>query len=51
MSVLDLDNLINDSIPFFPETLLLSTEDVVCLSKKVDQLTQYSKFKNRARNT
>ena len=39
MNEFDLNNLINDFTQFFPEILLPSTEDVMCLSKKIDQLT------------
>ena len=39
MSEFNLNEFINDSVPFFPERLLLSTEDVMCLSNKIDQLT------------
>jgi len=35
----DLDNLINDSLPLFPEALLPSTEDIMLLSRKIDRLT------------
>ena len=37
MNEFDLDNLINDFTPFFPEILLPSTEDIMCY--RIDQLT------------
>ena len=42
MSIIDnleMNNLITESLPFFPEALIPSTDDVMFLSKRVDQLT------------
>ena len=36
---LEMNNLITESLPFFPEVLIPSTDDVLFLSKRVDQLT------------
>jgi len=38
---IDTDNLITESLPFLPEALIPSIDDITFLSKRVDQLTIY----------
>ena len=43
---LDMGNLITESLTFFPEALFPSTDDVMFLSKRIDQLTIYVNTQN-----
>ena len=39
MSDFNLNDILNDSIPLFPEPLSLPSEDLIQLSQRLDQLT------------